>query len=277
MPRGKRTRLVTWRDYEVLEWIARYGMVPRSAVSVWAKTKRSVTLDRERRLREAGLIEAHPVFDAPTTILTATRRGLRACDRTELHAQPFSLGGARHSMIVAHVAAHLELAGEELFSEREITAEERWLGERVYSAERSSPPRDYGGYHRPDLIRFGGPAQPDAIEVELTNKAPKRLELLLHAWGMAVLLRKVSRVFYLCPPETASNVEKARRRIPRAEAIEILPLTLTDIELPRPTCQPSGGPSAAVKGRRPDPRRGLTAVPPPLPSRVGWERHPAAE
>ncbi len=269
MPRGKRTRQVTWRDYEVLEWIARYGMVPRSAVSVWAKTKRSVTLERERRLREAGLIEAHPVFDASTTILTATRRGLRACDRTELHVQPFSLGAARHSMIVAHVAAHLELAGEELFSEREITAEERWLGERAYSAERSSPPFDYGGHHRPDLIRFGGPGAPDAIEVELTNKAPKRLERLLHAWGMAVVFRKVSRIFYLCPPETAPHVEKALFRIPRAEAIQILPLTLTDTDLPQPARRPSGGQGAAVKGRRPDPPRGLTAVPPPLPSRAG--------
>ena len=49
----------------------------------------------------------------------------------------------------------------------------------------------------------------------------------------------------------------------------VLPLTLPSLELPGPARQPSGGLGAAVKGLRPDPLRGLTAAPPPLPSQVG--------
>jgi hypothetical protein len=44
-------------DLEVLEFIARQGVVPREAVAIWADTRRAVTAARERRLREAGLVE----------------------------------------------------------------------------------------------------------------------------------------------------------------------------------------------------------------------------
>jgi hypothetical protein len=48
---------VTARDVEVLEFVARYGVVPRDAVAVWAGTARTMTWRREKRLREAGLLE----------------------------------------------------------------------------------------------------------------------------------------------------------------------------------------------------------------------------
>ncbi len=79
------------RDLEVLEFIARFGVVPRFAVSVWAKTGRSVTLDRERRLREARLVVSHPPLDQTGPLLLATRTGLRLCGRTELRPARLSL------------------------------------------------------------------------------------------------------------------------------------------------------------------------------------------
>ena len=54
---------ISYRDLEVLDFICRFGVVNRIAVQWWADTGRSVTLDRERRLREAGLIEVHPRSD----------------------------------------------------------------------------------------------------------------------------------------------------------------------------------------------------------------------
>src|SRR6266545_5033027 len=162
MPRRRREgrrETISARDVEVLEFIARFGLVPRSAVAVRAKTRRSVTLDRERRLREAGLIEAHPAVLTPGALLTATRRGLRLTGREELRPQRYSLWSLRHSIVVAHVAARLELAGERLLSERELTAVERLEGKRIYSSRRWRQE----GYHRPDLIRIGD--QPEAIEV----------------------------------------------------------------------------------------------------------------
>ncbi|MBA2451472.1 MAG: hypothetical protein H0V51_25935, partial [Chloroflexi bacterium] len=143
---------------------------------------------------------------------------------------------------------------------------ERLEGERVYSAEQY---RDRG-HHRPDLIRLTG-ERPEAIEVELTNKAPQRLDELLRRWRDAVLMKKVARVIYLCPPKTLRYVERSLERISanRSEKVVACALVLPDLSLPRPTRQPSGGLGEAVKGRRPDPRRGLTDSPPPLRSRVG--------
>jgi hypothetical protein len=50
-----RTDRVSQRDLEVLEFIARYGVVPRDAVALWANTTIAMTRGRERRLAAAGL------------------------------------------------------------------------------------------------------------------------------------------------------------------------------------------------------------------------------
>ena len=84
MPRGVRTDRISERDLEVLEFIARFGVVPRQAVSVWADTRKAVTLARERRLRLAKLIELHPRLGPLGPFALATRVGLRACGRPEL-------------------------------------------------------------------------------------------------------------------------------------------------------------------------------------------------
>jgi hypothetical protein len=60
MPGGRRTDRISQRDLEVLEFVARFGVVPREAVAMWAGTARAVTAARERRLREAGLVEVIP-------------------------------------------------------------------------------------------------------------------------------------------------------------------------------------------------------------------------
>ena len=270
--RGEKSERISEKDLEVLEFVARYGLVPRSAVAVRAQTGRSVTLDRERRLREAGLIECHPPVLTPGALLTATRRGLRLCGQEQLRPQRYRLWSVRHSIVVAHVAARLELAGELLFSEREIIAADRREGKRKYAARRWRQE----GYHRPDLVLLGGDGA-EAIEVELTNKAPRRLDEILRAWRGAVAHRTVAKVIYLCSPQTLQYVRRGVQRTSTAEQILVHPLTFPDLRWPRPTRQPSGGLGAAVKGLRPDPLRGLTAAPPPLPSQLGRGGHPGAE
>ncbi len=272
--RGKGGERISKRDLEVLEFVVRFRVVPRDALAIWARTGRSVTFARERRLRKAGLIEVHPSFGASTPLLVATPLSLRLCGRTELRPPRFSPWTARHSMVVAQVAARLELAGERLLSEREIAAAEQMAGKRIYSAERSGHARRH---HRPDLIRLG--RAPETIEVELTNKAPARLAALLREWRRAIARQKLARVIYLCSPETLRFVERALKRI-RAEdsgRLIVRPLTLPDIQLPRPESHDSGGRGAAVKGPRPDHLRGLTAAPSPLPSLPGRGGHPGAE
>lgn len=92
MPCGRRTGRISGRDLQVLELVARVGMVPRQVVALWAGTGRAVTLARERRLREPGLLEVLPGVGDSGRLLSCTREGLRAVSRTELPVPRFSPG-----------------------------------------------------------------------------------------------------------------------------------------------------------------------------------------
>lgn len=179
MPGERRTDRISQRDLEVLEFVARFGVVPREVVALRAETRRTVAATRERRLREAELVEVRPGFGDGTRVVLCTRMGLRAVLRGDLTTPVLSPGKLHHSSVVARVGAQLELAGHSVLSEREILARERAEGERVFSVERGN-----GSYHRPDLILLIDP--PEAIEVELTDKSARRLDELMRAWRRSV-------------------------------------------------------------------------------------------
>ena len=257
MPRRrnrKRGERITERDLEVLEFVVRFGVVPRSAVAVWAKTGRSVTFDRERRLREAGLIEVHPAFGAGGSVAggdPTQPAGLRAggapaaaalsMDRPPLDHRRRGGRAARARRRAAALRARDR-------RRRAIRGGADLLGRAGRSTAGLSSPRS-------DPAR---PA-PEAIEVELTNKAPARLDALLRGWRRALGQRKVGRVVYLCPPNTLRSVERARKRI-RAEDFERLivqPLTLDHIQLPRPESHDSGGLGDGCQGPSARPPSGV--------------------
>lgn len=212
-----------------------------------------MTLDRERRLREAGLIEIHPPIGRSGPLLAVTSRGLRLADRTELGPARVSVWSASHSVVCAQVAAHLEAAGDQTLSEREMLAEERRLGERCYSAKRRGPER---GWHRPDLYRFTlekGEPQEQVIEVELTAKAPERLVKIVRAWE-SHKLRKVGgretleprkqaphAIVYLCPPKVRPHVERAVKKAGAGWCVSVQELWFDHSPFARPGSQASGG------------------------------------
>lgn len=215
---GRRTGAISERDLEVLEFIARFGIVPRDAVAIWAGTRRTATLDRERRLRISRLITRSPGIGTGRLLLP-TRAGLAACGRSELRGVRFSFARVGHEAAVATLAARFERSGDRLLSEREIAACERLDGDRHLSAGLPS-----GRHHRPDLIRISDALE--AIEVELTPKAPARLDEILRAWRRAVARKRIGRVIYLCSPATKRHVE---RSIKRTTAVQIQVEALTEI------------------------------------------------
>ncbi len=208
---------VSRRDVEVLGFIARFGVVPRSAVATWADTGRTATFNRERRLREAGLVEVRCGVWGEGKLVACTRAGLRVAGRGELRPARFRLEAVAHESSVAELAARLERSGVRTISEREILARERAEGKRVFSAALSS-----GRFHRADLIRVGEDGETrEAIEVELTAKGAARLDELLRAWRNAVAERRLARVVYRCSPRTRDVVERAVERTRTAGAVSV--------------------------------------------------------
>lgn len=214
MPGGRRTDRISQRDLEVLEFVARFGVVPRQAAATWAGTARAVTAARERRLREAGLIEVRPGFGDTGRIVICKRAGLRACCREELPTPRPSPATLIHSVACAHVAAQLERDGYRVLSEYEITAREQAERKRIYSARTRE-----GRHHRPDLVVLGDP--PEAIEVELSDKSNRRLDGIFRGWRLAIAEKRFGRVRYLCSPKAMPYVTRAVGRMPRGEGIEV--------------------------------------------------------
>jgi hypothetical protein len=220
VPHGRRTDRINRRDLEVLEFLARFGTVPREVLARRSRCGRSVSYERERRLHEACLIDVVRGPGEGGRLLYATAAGRRACARPELAAARPSPATLHHETTLAAFAARLELAGERLLSEREIVAAERAEGRRIYSADLG-----HGRVHRADLLRLG-PDAPEAIEVELTAKGAARLDALLRAWRFAVAEGKVSRVVYHCPKRTRGLLERAIGRTSTTAAIEVVDLDL---------------------------------------------------
>jgi hypothetical protein len=219
VPNGRRTERINRRDLEVVEFLARWGTVPREVLAGWSGVGRSVSYERERRLRDAGLVEVLPGFDAGR-LLVATASGRRACGRGELSAARPSPATLHHETVLARCGGQLETKGERILTEREIVAIERGEGARIYSADLG-----HGRVHRADMIRLGA-AGPEAIEVELTAKGAARLDALLRSWRFAVAEGRLTRVVYLCPARTRRLVERAVVRTSTGASISVEDLEL---------------------------------------------------
>lgn len=217
MAGGKRSDRLSARDVEVLGFIARFGLVPREAVAIWAGTARSVTLARERRLRQAGLIEVGSEFWGAERLIVPTTAGLRLSNYRHLGSARISSAAAQHEATVARLAAQMESAGARLLSEREALARERAEGRRVYSLQVEGGQR----LHRCDLIAEADDSPPEAIEVELSLKGSERLDLLMRSWRRAVAAGRFCRVVYRCSPRVLDGVRRSVERTATGKFVRV--------------------------------------------------------
>ena len=177
--RRSRSERISERDLEVLEFIARFGVVPRDARGALGEYGKAMTFGGRPSARGGadrgppGLRRVGPIAGrdpAQPASLRAEELGGRGSLLGPPATRSSSPGWPRGS----------KRGGEQLLSEREIAAADI-EGARIYSAEPAGRPQRF---HRPDLVRLG-PA-PEAIEVELTNKTPTRLDALLRGWRRAL-------------------------------------------------------------------------------------------
>lgn len=203
------------RDRELVRYVGRQGIVCAAHVMRAMGAGRSVTYDRVARCIEAGLLERHEVLRSEPAVLRATGEGLRWAG-LGLPVASFSPGSVGHELRCASVALWLgDRNGgfQMVIPEREIAFVERLEGKPFARAEVLLP-SGRRSFHRADLAVRLANGELHAVEVELTPKAPRRLEEIIRGWRRA---RGVDRVVYFCEGgKTRRGVERAVSRV-RAE------------------------------------------------------------
>ncbi len=171
---------------------------------------------------EAGLLERIDLLRFEPGTLRATRDGLRYAG-LGLPLAVVSPGAVDHTLRCVTTG---QLLGEEhgrdlVLTEREIVFAEQIEGGPIASATVGERPGGAPRFHRPDLAVLAE-AGTIAIEVELTPKAPQRLQGLIREWRHAIGSRVVAEVRYECAPgQTRRAVERAVERV-RAEQFIVI-------------------------------------------------------
>jgi hypothetical protein len=195
------------RDRELVGWIARMGAVGIGHVQKRFGICRSVSYEVVARLVEAGLIERVATLPGDPTLLSTTPQGI-AYAGLGLPAARVGPGQADHWLACADAGiwAERRWGRDAVMSERELRFAELDAPKPIASAIVGELPDGRPMLHRPDLV-VRGDGHTLAIEVELTPKAPRRLERIVRSWRRA---RYVDQALYLCSPgPTQRAVERA--------------------------------------------------------------------
>jgi hypothetical protein len=211
------------RDRELLGFVGRHGIVAVPQVMAAMEAGRSVTYDRIAACVDRGLIERLRLLRDEPTVIRSTRDGL---DHAGLGLPVASVkpGLVRHHLACAEVAIRAErhYGSGRILTEREFAWRERAEGRRLAAVQvgragRHGAPK----VHRADLAILTDEGV-IAVEVELTAKAPTRLETLVRAWRAARLRGDVAGVNYLCEPgQTRRAVERAVQKVGAQDSVAV--------------------------------------------------------
>lgn len=224
-PSARHPSVAAVRDRELVTFVARLGVVAIGHVMAAMGVGRTAAYRRVAVLTDAGLLERRSLLRGCPALIRATREGLRYAGLGALPVAAVRPGGADHWLRCADVALRLEKEfGAErgrVLAERELMLWERTEGRSLASARLSSHGRET--LHRPDLAVVRDDAT-IAVEVELSVKAPRRLEQIVRAWRRA---EHVDEVRYLCAPGAVRRgVERAVEKTYAVERVRVEELAL---------------------------------------------------
>ncbi len=211
---------------EIVAWTARIGAITAEALALRECCTVASARARLGAAQRAGLLErARPLAGEPA-LFTATRNGLNSAELRDLEPGRLSVATARHAIVCASVAAALErlYPDQELIGERELRREESRGSIPLASASLGTRVDGAPALHRPDMVLWSGASREDArvaVEVELTVKAPRRLQTICRAWARC---RRVSGVLYLVTPQVRGPLERAIAAAGADRAIAVLDL-----------------------------------------------------
>ena len=183
---------------------------------------KSVGYGLVQRLEQAGLLERVPTLPGDPTLIKATAAGIDYA-HLALPVAKIAPGQVDHWLWCADAVLWAEerWGCGAVTTERELRRIESDEAKPIGSCVVGELPNGRPMLHRPDLLVSSGD-QRLSIEVELTPKAPRRLQHLVRSWRRA---RHVDRVIYLVatgPPYRA--VQRAVRSVHAEERVEVLDL-----------------------------------------------------
>jgi hypothetical protein len=216
----------TNRDREITAWVGELGAAGAGHVQRRFGMGRSQTYARLHQLVAGGLLSEHRLLYGHPALYAATAEGLRWTGSQRLGVYRISPGAFEHAAWVAQVAAelHSRLAGWEILSERPLRASEADTGELIGSVKVGELPGGRVALHRPDLL-LQSETTSVAIEVELSVKAPRRLQTICRGYTRA---RHLDQVIYLATPQARRAVARAVREVRAEDRITILDLDAVD-------------------------------------------------
>ena len=219
------------RDWEIVHWIGRMGAATLDQVRARFALGRTAAYRRVAVAVDAGLVERVSLLRAQPALLRATRRGLRYVGLPLGVAQaPPELVGHWIACGWVAVALEREFGPGSVRSEREVRQLERCQGRAVASARLGEKPDGSERLHLPDLAVVRE-ERTVAIEVELTPKAPKRLEAIVRAWRRARWVD--STRYYVRAGGVRRGLERAIERAHAADRIDVRPIeSLLDERVP---------------------------------------------
>lgn len=209
------------RDQQLLAYIACQGVVTIEHVMAALMVGRTAAYRRVAHCLEAGLLERLELLRTEPSLLRATRKCLRYLGLDALPLAEVSAATAPHWLRCASVARLLverEFYEHEVLSERDLRLSEQFYGRPLASAKVGELASGRPRYHRPDLAVINSGVI--AVEVELSLKAPRRLEAILRGWRRA---GEVDEVRYYCPPGPVTRgLQRAVARTHTGEKVRIL-------------------------------------------------------
>lgn len=215
----------TERDAAIIDWVGRIGAAGAEHVMYRFGMGRTAVYTRFRRQIELGAIEEHRVLYHQPGLYVATSDGLRGRGLSRLGVYKVSPGGFVHAREVAAAAAslHFALPGLRVLAERELRLDESDEGRLLGSVKMGELAGGVPALHRPDLV-FAAADRTLAVEVELSVKAPKRLQRICISYARA---RHVDHVYYLAAPAAARAVTRAVAETRSQDRITVLALADT--------------------------------------------------
>ncbi len=213
----------------ILDWIARLGAATAADIA----ERFDISPPRARALlqvaQRSGTIQPVRLLHGQPALYLATSAGLRAAGLADLPLARVSPGGFLHVREVARTAVALELALPDfaVVGERELRRWEANSGRPLASPDVGRGPDGLPARHRPDLVlwpadRVGQPGREAvAIEVELTVKAPRRLDLIVRGWART---RLVGAVVYYATPASLRAVRRAVDDQQAGEIVHVMPI-----------------------------------------------------